>query len=573
MAKLSAPWLKHFGKRAKTLKYPDGSLYDEVLKAAEKYPEYTALDYFGNCINYGTLMAEVDKAARGFISLGAKKGEVISICAPNTPEAIVAIYAANKIGCVANIFHPLSAPNEIRDYVNLGNSKILVAIDIAWDNVKAILPETDIQRVVVISAADSLPILTKFGYHFVNKLLNVKELQKTLTKILVSDKITINWDQLIGRGKYVVGDAYEKMESKDIAVILYSGGTTGTPKGIALSNLAFNSMAVQLKDFFNDILTPGATMLGIMPIFHGFGLGCGFHAMLTNGANTTMFPKFDAKKFDKILENTEPTFVVGVPTLYEAMVKNKKIRKMDLSFIKAAVSGGDTLPAPLKHEVDDLLKRNGSSSKLIAGYGLTECLSVAVVNPLDKQIDGSIGIPLADVYVKIVEPMTYIEKPFGEVGEIVLSGPNLMTGYVNNEKETNETLQIHPDGRTWLHTGDMAYMDANGYIYFAQRLKRMIISSGYNIYPNELEDVINKVDGVLLSTVVGVDDKYRGQIAKAFVVVKEGQKPGQEMRDKIMAACKENLAKYKWPRVIEFRKTMPKTKLGKVAYGELAKGK
>lgn len=565
--KIATPWHKWYGKRKKTIKYPKTSMYDEIRRAAETWPDLTALSYFGNQIDYDTLVTEIDKAARGFISLGAKKGDTISLCSANIPEAIIALYAINKIGCVANVFHPLSAPAEIRDYLNLGGGSLFVTIDVAWPNVKQILHETKVERVIVISPADSLPILSKFGY----KLLNIKEVRKELTQILIKNELTMNWDEFLGHGRYVVGEAYEKTGPQDIAVILYSGGTTGQSKGVALSNLSFNATAYQAKDFFSTVLTTDAVMLGILPIFHGFGLGCGFHAMLCWGASTAMVPKFDVSKFDKLIADIKPTFLVGVPTLFEALLKNKKLRRMDLSFVEVAVSGGDSLPAPLKHEVDAFLKKSGSQAKLIQGYGLAECLSMAIVNPVDNQRDGSIGIPLSDVLVKIVEPSTYISKKYGEIGEIVLTGPTTMIGYIDNAKETNEVLQMHPDGRIWLHTGDLGYMASDGFIYFTQRLKRMIVTSGYNVYPSEVEAAITAVPEVLSATVVGVDHKYRGQDTVAFVVLREGAKPSKDLEATIMASCRTNLAKYKWPRRIEFRQTLPKTKIGKVAYRELAK--
>jgi long-chain acyl-CoA synthetase len=565
--KVATPWYKWYGKRKKTIKYPKTSMYDEVQRAAKTWPELTALSYFGNHISYDTLVTEIDKAARGFISLGAKKGDTISLCSANVPEAIIALYAINKIGCIVNVFHPLSAPNEIRDYLNLGGGNLFVTIDVAWPNVKQILHETSIERVIVISPADSLPILPKFGYKF----LNIKEIRKELAQILIKNELTMNWHEFLGRGRYVTGNAYEKMKAEDVAVILYSGGTTGKPKGAALSNMSFNATAYQAKDFFSTLLKPGAVMLGIMPIFHGFGLGCGFHAMLCWGASTAMIPKLNIAKFDRLLADIKPSFLVGVPTLYEVLLKSRKIRNMDLSFIQAAISGGDSLPPPLKHEVDALLAKNGSKAKVIEGYGLVECLSVAIVNPLDNQRDGSIGIPFPDVLVKIVEPSTYIEKKYGEIGEIVLNGPTIMTGFVNDAKETNEILQMHPDGRVWLHTGDLGYMTRDGFVYFVQRLKRMIVTSGYNVYPSEVEAAITAVPEILSATVVGVDSKHHGQDAVAFVVPKENIKVSKELEERIMASCRDNLAKYKWPRRIEFRKTLPKTKIGKVAYRELAK--
>jgi long-chain acyl-CoA synthetase len=570
--KVATPWLKSYGKgRKKTLKYPSGSMYDEVYKAAEQWPDAMIYNYFGNKVNYATFMAQVDRAAHGLVSLGAKKGDAISICSANIPEAVVAIYAINKIGAVVNIFHPLSAPNEIKESLNLVDSKIFLAIDVAWPNVKPILHETSVEQTIIISPADSLPMIPKIGYNFINKFFNVKELQKNLMQILIKEKHIMNWDELLSRGQYVVGKAYEKANGDEVAVIMYSGGTTGKSKGIALTNYAFNATAVQCRNTFPDVVRPGYSILGIMPIFHGFGLGVGTHAIFCGGAGTVMLPKFDANRFDRILADTKPNMIVCVPTLYEAMVKNKKIRKMDLSFITKAISGGDAISAPLAEEVNELLVKNGSKATILQGYGLTECLSVTCVNTEESNRKGSIGLPMPDVLFKIVEPGTYIERKTGEDGEIVISAPSVMKGYVNNEKETNEALQVHPDGRIWLHTGDIGHMDKNGYVFFAQRLKRMIISSGYNIYPNEVEDAIMKVPSVLLATVVGVDDKYRGQVAKAFVVLKAHTKPSDKVREDIMQSCQQNLAKYKWPRAIEFRKTLPKTKIGKVAYTELAK--
>jgi long-chain acyl-CoA synthetase len=526
-----------------------------------------AYNYFDNKVTYRHLATQVDRAAKSFLSLGAKKGDVISVCAPNIPEAVVAIYAINKIGAVANIFHPLSAPNEIKELLNAIDTRILVAVDVSWQNVKAVLKQTKIEQSIIISPADSLPTLSKLGY----KLINAKDVRKNLQKILTREKAAMSWSTFLGRGQLVVGDAYEKTRPKDVAAILYSGGTTGKSKGVVLTNGAFNAATVQLKDFYPEAVKPGNNILGILPIFHCFGLGVCVHTMLANGMGIIMLPKFDAKKLHSILEDTKPEIIVGVPTLYEAIHNDKKIRKMDLSFIIKAISGGDTLSNSLKKTINNTLASRGCKVEILQGYGLTESCGVVCVNPTELQKDGSIGIPTADVLMKIVEPNSYIKKPTGEIGEIVVAGPNLMTGFLGDEYETNEALQLHPDGRVWLHTGDMGYMDKDGYIFFKSRIKRLIVSSGYNIYPTEVEEAITKVPEVLIATVIGIDDKYRGQIAKAFVVLKNDIKPSEKIRAKIMEQCRQNLAKYKWPRKIEFRKTMPKTKIGKVAYAELAK--
>ena len=248
------------------------------------------------------------------------------------------------------------------------------------------------------------------------------------------------------------------------------------------------------------------------------------------------------------------------------MLRNRHIKKLDLSCVKLAISGGDLLNDTLHTEIEDLLRHTGSQANLIQGYGLAECLSVSCVTPHDMYRPNTVGIPVPDAFYKIVEPDTDIEKPTGELGEIVITGPNLMTGYINNQEETNKALKLHNDGHVWLHTGDIGYMDRDGFVYFKQRLKRIIISSGYNIYPSQVEHVICEVPEVLIATVVGIPDKYRGHIAKAFVVLKDGVKPSGEVRDKI---CRAKLAKFELPRQLEFRKSLPKTKVGKIAYTEL----
>ncbi|MDR0956037.1 MAG: AMP-binding protein [Candidatus Nomurabacteria bacterium] len=562
--KLKAPWLGSYGGRQKSVKWPDGSLYDMVADGAKNWPERTALEYFGRKISYAEFLNQIDGAARGLKALGVAPGDSVAVCSANIPEGVVAIYAASKIGAIANVFHPLSAPNEIKHYLNLAKSKVLVAIDVSWPNIAPIIKETGVKTSVIISPSDSLPRLMKIGFKISAFLPGSKKTPKP------AGENVITWAEMLSRGSQITGDVHHKMKTDDVAAVLYSGGTTGSPKGVALSNRSFNAMAVQIREFFPEYVIPGNTILGIMPIFHGFGLGVGVHLMLTNGLGVILLPKFNVKKFDKILAHSRPSFLCGVPTLYEAMLKNKKIAKLDLSFVKLAINGGDALSNNLKQAIDELLARGGSQAKLTEGYGLTECLSAVIITPVEKYKPDTIGIPMANVFAKIVEPNTYIEKKLGEVGEIVLTGPNLMSGYVGDAKETNAALQKHPDGRIWLHTGDLGTMDKDGYIFFRQRLKRMIISSGYNIYPTQIEKVIQQLPEVLMATVVGLPDAYRGQIAKAFVVLKPGAKKAG-MEDKIMAHCRENLAKYEWPRQIEFRDSLPKTGIGKVAYGELTK--
>ena len=360
----------------------------------------------------------------------------------------------------------------------------------------------------------------------------------------------------------------EHIKGDGNAAILYSGGTTGNPKGIILTNLNFNALALQSIEAC-QCLREKDKVLSIMPIFHGFGLGICIHTVLNFGGTAVILPHFSAKSFHKLLRKYKPNVIAGVPTLYEAFINNKKIQKMDLSFLKCVISGGDSLSISLKKKLDDFLKSKNANTMVREGYGLTECVTGSCLTPIDMYKEGSVGIPYPDTYYKIVKPTTHIELPYGEEGEIVLSGPSVMTGYLNEQKESDEALQVHEDGLVWLHTGDLGFMDEDGFVYFKQRLKRMIVSSGYNIYPQYVENVLDQHPDVLMSVVVGIDHPYKKQVAKAFIVLKSGIQPSEKLKNEIMEHCKKNLVPYSLPYEIVFKDSLPKTLVGKIAYNKL----
>jgi len=557
--RLKAPWLKFYGWRKKTLRYPNTSMYRMLINSPKKLRNETAIDYFGTKITWKKFISRVDRAARAMTAFGVEKGTVVTIISPNIPEAVIAIYAANKLGAVANVVHPLSSEADMKHAVVLTGSRIVFIVDVAYPTLAKILPDTDIEYIVILSPKDSMPGIIRLGYQ-------VTAGRKVAS--IPSRTGQYSFWEFMWKSHGVQNKVGIKGDGADPAVILYSGGTTGTPKGILLTNNSFNAYVAQCPGFVS-LVRPGKTILGILPIFHGFGLSLGVHLPLCLGITNVMMPKFDASSFHKTLEKYKPNIIIGVPTLFEAMLKNKKIRKMDLSFLETPVCGGDVLTNKLKDEVDGMFAKAGCKAEILRGYGLTEFLAGACFVPPERQKVGSIGIPIADVYVKVVEPNTDIELPTGEMGELVLTGPNMMQGYLNEEEETNRTLIKHSDGHVWLHTGDLCHVDEEGYIFYDQRLKRLIISSGYNVYPARIEDVIDEVEEVMLVTVVGIPDPYRGQVARAFVVLKDGVKPSGGLKRKIMAQCKANLPKYSLPWEIVFRKSLPKTRLNKVAYREL----
>ena len=362
---------------------------------------------------------------------------------------------------------------------------------------------------------------------------------------------------------------YNKFESvrkaEDPAAILYSGGTTGVTKGILLSNRNFNALAAQIIAT-NPFFRPGHKMLAIMPMFHGFGLGVSIHSMVANGGHCILIPRFTPQSYAELIKKHQPNLIAGVPSLFEALLRVKEIEGADLSCLLGVFSGGDSLSAELKKRFDAFLKEHGATITVREGYGTTECVTASCLTPIHKQKEGSIGIPFPDTYYKIVKPGTQEEVPYGEEGEICLSGPTVMLEYVNHPEETAQTKQTHADGLTWIHTGDLGMMDEDGFIYFRQRIKRMIVTNGYNVYPSQLENILEGHEYVHLSCVIGVKDPIKMQRVKAFVVLKPGYVPTEACKQELMEYCRKHIAKYAMPSDIEFRDELPKTLVGKVAY-------
>ena len=559
--KVKTNWYKYYENINKHLEYPDISIYEMLETNSKNRLKLTAYNYFGTKATYKELLSKIEICSKSLKKIGVKENEKVTICMPNTPEALTSFYAINKIGAIASMIHPLSAEKEIKYYLNITESKVLIAIDLTWENIKNILKETKVEKVIILSVKESMPLLLKTGYCLTK--------DKKIEKPKPSKKI-IYWEEFIK-----LGETYNKVTKvnrigKDEAVILYSGGTSGLPKGIQLSNLNFNALALQSIEACG-CLQEKDKVLSIMPIFHGFGLGICIHTVFNFGGTAIILPQFNAQTFHKLMKKYKPNVIAGVPTLYEALINNKEMQKLDLSYLKCVISGGDSLSVNLKRKLDNFLQTHGANIQVREGYGLTECVTGSCLTPENHYREGSIGIPYPDTYYKIVKPNTDEELEYNEEGEIVLSGPSVMLGYLKAKEETKNTLRKHKDGLTWLHTGDLGYMDEEGFVYFKQRLKRMIISSGYNIYPQQIENVIESHPSVLMSCVVGIPHEYKKEVAKAFIVLKDGIKPTEEIKKQIMKHCSKELAKYSLPSEIEFRESLPKTLVGKVAYTQLIK--
>ena len=553
----SAPWTKYYGATPAHLEYPHKTMYQMVAAAGKKNPKITAYSFMGKETTYEEFLSRIDAAARGLYHLGIRKGDKVTICMANTPQALDCFYALNRIGAIPNMIHPLSAPQEIAFYLNFSHSKAILTLDQFYEKVASILPQLEQPCTVLIAKiADELPFPLNMLYPLTKSARAVPKLPKDGY---------ILWYHMVAAGRNEILPV-DDGKYDDCGAILYSGGTTGTTKGIMLSCLNFNALALQTiaASGFQEIT--GMKMLSVMPVFHGFGLGIGIHTPLVGGATCILVPQFSVATYADILLKNKPNLIPGVPTLFEALLRTDKLADADLSFLKGIFSGGDSLSPELKKKVDTFLKEHHCTEQIREGYGTTECVTASCLTPKDYARTGSIGVPFPDTFYKIVTPGTIEEAAPNTEGEICISGPTVMLGYMDNPDETKQALRRHYDGRIWLHTGDLGYMDLDGFVYFRQRIKRMIVTSGYNVYPSQLENIIDGCDKVLLSCVIGVKDPYRVQRVKAYVVPMPGIEPSEELKQEILDYCSTRIAKYAMPRELEFRKELPKTLVGKVAY-------
>ena len=555
------PWLKNYGDVKFYLEYPKTAMGEQVLQIAKTYPDNIALSFFGRNIKYYQLADMIHCVAKSFVSLGVKKGDKVTLCMPNVPQTVYSLYALNIIGAVVSVIHPLSSEEEIIYYLKETCSDVVVTLDLFYDKINNVKSRQKIKKLIVSSISDEFSLLMAIGFKITKG--------RKISKPTFSDDV-ISWNDFVKSGKKYNGEYINNIDINDTAVILFSGGTTGVSKGVELSNYNFNCLAYQTVEMSHENIT-GKSMLAAMPMFHGFGLGVCVHTMLCFGGCSILVPRFTADEYVNLIIKNKPNFIAGVPTLFEAICSNNSFKGVDLSFLKGVFSGGDSLPVDLKTKFDEFLAQHGSSTKIREGYGATECVTASCLTPYNVEKEGSIGLPFPDTYYKICELGTTIEVEYGQYGEICIAGPTVMKGYLNHPDETANSLEKHEDGYLWLRTGDLGYMDSDGFVFFKQRIKRMIITSGYNVYPSQIESILNNHESVFMSCVIGVPDKYKIQKVKAYIVLNDEYLPTDETKANIIEYCKKHIAKYAMPYEMEFRKSLPTTKVGKIAYGELEK--
>lgn len=540
-----------------TIDYPYTLMYEEVYKAARNKPDVSAYEFQGKKTRYEDFVKKIETVAGGFSSIGIGKGDRVTICMPNTPQAVDSFYALNRAGAVSVMIHPLSAVEEIEFYLSKTDSKAIVTLNLFYEKIKSAVENTGMSiKIIVADIKDELPFPKNALYP-----LTVKG----KTRIKYDSRTVFKWSNFVREGHKK--GAPEKPDNKydDEAVILFSGGTIGKTKGIQLTNLNLNALALQTGVAAGFSLD-GLRMLSVMPLFHGFGLGIGIHTALIHGGTCILVPQFSVETYARLIKKEKPNVLPGVPTLFEALLRTDGLQGFDMSFIRGMFCGGDSLSIELKKKVDEFLREHNSSIQIREGYGTTECVTASCLTPYDYYKEGSIGIPFPDTYYKIVKVDTNEKLPPNHDGEICISGPSVMRGYLDDPDETARTLRPHGDGRIWLHTGDMGMMDEEGFVYFRQRLKRIIIVSGYNIYPSQVENAIDAHPDVMYSCAIGIPDKYKMHKVKAFVVLREGVEPSEKIKEEILENCRKKVFRFGVPSEIEFRRELPKTLVGKVAY-------
>ena len=557
MTAAQKPWLKYYGNVPHEVDFPRKTMYEVVRKAAEKYPENIAYDFMDYQATYSQFMEQIDRCADALTALGLKKGDRMTIAMPTSPPGIICFYALNKLGAVASMIHPLSTGSEIEFYLQLSRSRFALTMDIFYDTFKKAADRSDLEILLIARIQDYLPPLKSALYWFAKG--------RKAPKVTAAGPVRL-WKETVMRCRHPRAPAAE-MGPDDMAAILYSGGTTGTPKGIMLSNYNFVSQGMMCAEWVG-MNTEVADILAMLPIFHGFGLGVCVNAALMNGGKSILVPLFEADMAADLIKK-KPNYIIGVPTLFEALSRNAKFNRADLRCLHGCFSGADTLPRTVKERFEEIVQRQGGRVKLLEGYGLTEAVTAIMALPLGEYREGSIGIPFPNMLAKIVKRGTTTEAAVGEEGEICVHGPAVMLGYLDQPEETANVMRRHDDGRIWLHTGDIGTMDGDGFFYFKLREKRMIKSSGMNVYPTQVEAQLYKHPAVHEVCVIGVPDREQIERVKAFVVLKEGFAAGAAMERELIEHCRKDLIKWSCPREVAFCSELPKTRVGKIAFTEL----
>ena len=558
-ASQAKPWLKYYDQKFIDQTLPALSAFEYVCQRSKNHLNDTALEYYGRKFTYADLIVNVKKTAAALRGAGVKKGDIITVVSVMTPEIIALFYAADMMGATLNLVDPRYSVEGIREYIEEVDSHLLVCLNVVYERCRQAAKRTNVEKVIVLSPADSLPPVMAVGYK-----LTTPDKNKYASNV-------IRWKQFIkgGEGQSTAAEPYDPDHA---CVVVHTGGTTGSPKGVMLTDDCFNGIALQFQAY-PKLFHRGQKLMNVMPPFIAYGFACGIHLPLVLGFTVIIIPNLDPAKLGSLVLKHKPEHMFGVPTHYQQLAADPKLRDKDLSFIINYAAGGDSLSRGAEQTVNDFLAAHGARYPIAKGYGMTEVSSAATVAAGLDNKPGSVGIPMVNTVVAAFEPGTDQELPIGERGELCISGPCLMKGYYNKPEETAILLRRHPDGRVWAHTGDMGYLDEDGFVYLDSRIKRMIIRhDGFKVFPSMIENVVSRHPAVHQCSVVGCTDKdhTQGRLPFVYIVLKADTtaKKKQVIRE-LERMCAEELPEYVQPVAYKFISSMPMTPVGKVDYRQL----
>lgn len=553
---IDKPWLKYYTEEQINEKIPEKICYKNVLDNNIDYLDDIAFEYIGNKITYKELFENIDKTEQAFISLGIKKGDVVTICSITTPELIYSFYALNKIGAISNMLDMRYNEKAIESFIHEVNSKYLITLDLCYDKVKNI--KKDLKGIIFVNPKNSIPNYLKLGANLFSK-----------DNIPYND-FFLKWNNIIDSRNLVYPGQIDYVENNPITIV-HTGGTTGIPKGVMLTNENLNCAVLQIKNSNIDAERQ-YRFLNILPPFVAYGLVLGINVPLTLGWNSSIIPKFDPNKFDKLLLKYKPNGVMGIPSYFESIMKSKKMNKKDLYYIKNILLGGDRIKGEFENRLNKFLLEHNCNAGVGKGYSMTEASSCATFSSKIANELESVGIPLCKTTISIFESGTTKELSYNEVGEVYIKTPTMMNGYYNNTEETNKVKVLHEDGY-WIHSGDLGYMNEDGLLFIKDRIKRMIIRSGFKVFPSEIENLFLTHEAIESCAVVGIPDTEEINVPKACIVLKDDYKDREEeIKQELIEMFKNSkLPFYFEPVKFDFMEKLPLTNIGKVDFLQLEK--
>lgn len=564
-ASIDKPWLKHFDDNGILREIPNCSAYEYLCSCNKDYLNQTALNYYDKEITYKELFDLIDKAATSFVKKGIKKGDVVSVVDMINPELVITLYALNKIGAVINLIDVRYSGEKLTKCINDVDSKMLIVMDNFLENINDVKDEIKVDNVVFVSPYNSIPTVKKSIATFMDRK-NQSKYKKIKSEL--SKKFNVSdWNEFISSDSFIYSGNDNQDKSDEIAAFVHTGGTTGVSKIVKLSNRNFNAMPVQFEAF-NTYKRNDTFLDGIVP-FVAYGVLGALHLPLCLGLKNILAPLITPEEFTKFMIKYQPNNTLSIPTYWDDFFENDKVKKMDWSSLKHPGSGGDATSPDKERKSNEFFSSHKSNAVIELGYGMTEVGSAATACVGDVNREISVGVPLVNNNLKIVDPESGDELLTGEIGEVCLAAPTMMLGYLNNKAEEDKVIK-NEDGIRWIHSGDLGYVNKDGFLYIVGRIKRMIIRGGFKLYPSEIENSILKCDMISQCCVVSTSSEMFGTEPVAYVVLKDGVCYDEsELKDFILNHCKKELPEYSIPYDIVVIDKMPLTSVGKVDYKKL----